>query len=195
MQEKYPDIKISNVRGAVVELSRNISGGTVNSGFNIIESFSKAEIKQSMDPFCLSAVKPASHPPEKSIFWDDRLGGWVGPWIMGATNAANVCHTYGLLGGQWGPHFRYHEYICHTSWLRAQVMTISLTVLSFCALFAPFRWLVRKVLPAGTGPSEEALRNSKFCMKIVAESEDNKSGSITISSDTDVGYVLAGMPL
>ena len=59
----------------------------------------------------------------------------------------------------------------------------------------PFRWLLKKVLPsAGEGPTEDALNNGAFTMKIIAETDEGepKTGSITISSTQDVAYLLTG---
>jgi short subunit dehydrogenase-like uncharacterized protein len=127
--------------------------------------------------------------------YDERLGGWIGPWVMGETNAAVVCRTYGLLDGRWGDTFSYNEHYNYGGWFTSHAMRFALRVGGACLTLAPFRWLFKKVLPsAGEGPTEEALKNGAFTMKIIAETDEGepKTGSITISSTQDAAYLLTG---
>ena len=60
-------------------------------------------------------------------------------------------------------------------------------------MLPPVRWLARKFAPnSGEGPDEEAMKNGKFTMKIVADTDSGETGSITMSANCDVGYLLTG---
>ena len=197
MQEKYgEDVKIKNVRSVVMELAGGISGGTIASALNIIESFSLKDIVASQKAFGLSPIgKPPNYRKQPSIVHDTRFGGWLGPWLMSNVNAAAVCRTYGLLQGKWGDKFSYKEYMAWGSWLKTYMMTMGLNIGLTSLAFSPVRWLVRKFVPAaGEGPSEEALVNGKFEMKIIAETDEiePRSGSITVHCDGDPAYFRTG---
>lgn len=198
MQNKYgEDVKIKNVRAVITELKGEFSGGSIATSFTIGEIFSVKEIMASFRPFSLSPIgRPPKFTDQKSILYDERIGGWIGPWVMGNANAAVVCRTYGLLGGKWGEKFSYKEYYNYNTWMKAYVYQIAMGLIRTCLKIPPIRWLFRKFAPTpGEGPSEETLNNGKFRMNIIAETDEKepKIGSIVVSSDRDIGYLLTGM--
>jgi hypothetical protein len=148
-------------------------------------------------PFGLSPIGPPPHSiKQSSVLFDERLGGWLGPWLMGATNQAVVGRTYGLLGGSWGNKFSYKEYMNYGNWYKSYGGMIGISAGGAWLSVSPFRWLSRKFVPvSGSGPTKEALDNAKFRLKIVADTDEEKprSGSITISGDHDPAYLLTGM--
>ena len=185
--------KVENVRCAVMEIKGGISGGSVSSALNLIEMFPAKELLDTYKTFALSPISPSRGIAQPSVVYDDRLGGWLGPWPMSYTNAAIVCRTYGLFGGRWGDKFSYREYMNWGSWLYARGAQIGLGMMGPLLMIPPLRWLARKFAPnSGEGPDEEALKNGKFTMKIVADTETGKTGSITISSNCDAAYLLTG---
>ena len=176
-----------------MEVKGGLSGGSVSSALNLIEAFPAKELVDSYKPFALSPSRPAKRIAQPQVVYDDRFGGWLGPWPMGATNAAVVCRTYGLLGGRWGDKFSYKEYMYWGSWLYARAAQFGLVVLAPLLMIPPVRWLARKFAPSsGDGPDEDTMKNGKFTMKIIAKAEGGETGSITISSNTDAAYLLTG---
>ena len=195
LQNKYGPVKIKNVRSAVTELKGGISGGSIATSLCLIETFPIKDLIAVHKPFGLSPKKPANYSRQNPILYDERLGGWIGPWLMGATNAAVVCRTYGLLDGRWGDKFSYNEYYNYRGWFTAHAMRVALRVGGACLTLPPFRWLLKKVLPSpGEGPTEDALNTGAFTMKIIAETDeaDPKTGTVTISSTQDAAYLLTG---
>src|SRR5438046_915215 len=139
LQNKYGPVKIKNVRSAVMELKGGISGGSIASSLQLLETFPVKELIATYRPFGLSPKKPATFSDRTSVLYDERLGGWIGPWLMGETNAAVVCRTYGLLDGRWGDKFAYNEYFNYRGWFTSQAFRVALRVGGACLTFPPFR--------------------------------------------------------
>ena len=194
LQVKY-GTKITNVRSAVIELKSGFSGGSSLTFLNLFETFSARELVEAYKPFALSPIgRPPKGIAQPTIVYDKLLGGWLGPWLMGATNSAIVGRTYGLSGGKWGDKFSYREYLTWGGWLYCRAAQIGMTCLGVLLMLSPFRWLATKLAPnSGEGPDEETMKNGKFLMKIVADTENGHTGSITISADSDPGYFLTGI--
>jgi hypothetical protein len=156
------------------------------------------DLYASMKPFGLSPIKPRQITRAKEVVFDSRLGGWIGPWLMGNVNAATVCRTYGLLQGKWGEHFSYKEYLAYGGWWRTMAISIGLKVFSVLLAVAPVRWLLKKVLRgSGEGPSHETMVNGRLVMKIIAETDEDspRTGTMTISAEADPAYLLTGLTL
>jgi len=193
LQKKYGTVNM--VRSSVMEVKGELSGGSVSTALNLIEIFSAKELLAAYKAFALSPTgRPQNGVPQPPVVYDERLGGWLGPWLMSETNAAVVCRTYGLLGGIWGDKFSYREYLTWGSWLYSRGAQIGLGSMSALLMFPPIRWLARKFAPgSGEGPDEEAMKNGKFTMKIVADTDTGGTGSITIFSNCDAAYLLTGI--
>jgi len=194
LQKKYGTV--NTVRSSVMEIKGGISGGSISSVLDLFETFATNELLAAYKAFAFSPIgRPPNRVPQPSVVFDERLGGWLGPWLMSGTNAAVVCRTYGLLGGRWGDKFCYREYLTWGSWLYSRVAQIGLGSMSALLMFSPVRWFVRKFVPDSGGPDEETMKNGKFTMKIVADTDTGETGSITISSNCDAAYFLTGTKL
>ena len=180
-----------------MEFKGGLSGGSIATILALLETVPVKDIVDSYKPFALSPIGARRMSADQgSVLYDERLGGWIGPWLMGDTNVAVVCRTYGLLGGVWGEKFAYKEYFNYGGWFRSHAFRIALRTGAACLTLPPFRWLLKKVAPgAGEGPTEELLKTGSFIMKIVAETdeEEPKTGTITISTKQDVAYLLTGI--
>lgn len=195
LQNKYGPVKIKNVTSAITELKGGVSGGSIATSLCLMETFPIKDLIAAYKPFGLSPKKPANYSRQNPVLYDERLGGWIGPWLMSETNAAVVCRTYGLLDGMWGDKFSYNEYFNYRGWFTTQAMRIALRVGGACLSLPPFRWFLKKVLPgAGEGPTEDVLNSGKFTMKIIAETDEAepKTGTIVLSSTQDIAYLLTG---
>jgi len=182
-----------------MEVKGTFSGGSIATSLNLIETYPVKELVASYNRFVLSPIgPPANSIVQNSVLFDERLGGWLGPWFMSNTNSAVVDRTYGLLGGKWGDKFSYKEYATYGSWLISHSARLGLAILPLFLTLPFFRWLLRKIAPAaGEGPTEEAMDTGKFTMKIVADTDEDtpKSGSITVSTNKDAGYLLTGITI
>lgn len=179
-----------------MEISSGVSGGTIATALNVIETFSFKDLKDTYKPFGISPITPPNFVKQSDVLHDDRLGGWIGPWIMSNTNAAVVSRTYGLLGGQWGDKFTYGEYYNWGSWLKCYGTMALTRIVSVGLILPPVRWLVKMFVPvSGDGPSEGTMRNGSVTMKIVAETDEEvpRSASVTVTGDGDPAYLLTCM--
>jgi len=195
MQQKYPSASIQSVRCCATDIVVGISGGSIASAINLAEHYPLRDLSAALKPFGLSPIKPRQSVRAKDILHDDRLGGWIGPWLMSPVNAATVCRTYGLLQGKWGDRFSYREYMTYGSWWKAKAMSIALKLAGVMLAIPPVRWILRKYARAsGKGPSQEEMENGRLVMKILAETDDEppRTGSITVSADADPAYLLTG---
>ena len=198
MQKKYGETtEIKTVRSAVMDIKGGISAGSITTTLNTLETFPVKYLIESYRPFGLSPIRPSGRSvKQKSVLFDQRLGGWIGPWFMSTTNAAVVFRTYGLLGGKWGTKFFYKEYLNYGSWIKSQMVRLMLRICLLALTLPLFRWVVRKFAPgSGQGPTEEAMNNGKFTMKIIAETDEEtpREGSVILSTNQDAAYLLTGI--
>jgi len=163
----------------------------------MVEIYPFKSIDSAMRPFGLSPIGPPANPtPQPTFVHDERLGGWIGPWLMSRANEAVVGRTYGLLNGTWGDKFVYREYKAYGSWLMCHVNALGLKLFGICLATPPLRWLLKRFGPApGTGPTHETLQNGKYTLKILGETDEPepKVGMITVSTERDIGYLLSGI--
>lgn len=62
------------------------------------------------DPFLLAGgFRGPQQPRPTQAKFDDRLGMWAAPWVMGPINAANLHRSNALQGQAWGQGFTYDE--------------------------------------------------------------------------------------
>lgn len=196
MREKYGEkTTFSTVRSGVTELVAWLSGGSAASSLYMAKNVPLREAAEAYKPFSLSPIgRPSEYTRPHSIVYDSRLGGWLGPWVMGATNTIVVGRTYGLLDGLWGPKFNYKEYRSYGSWWKAYMWNLGLKLMPLFLFFPPTRWVAEKILPAsGEGPTEQELKSGRFRMEIIAETDDSAhTGRIKIETFADVGYLKSG---
>jgi hypothetical protein len=162
---------------------------------NLFDTFSLKYLAESFKPFSLSPIGRPTHFTRQPKIIYERSGGWLGPWLMGSTNAQIVGRTYGLLNGSWGDKFSYKEYRRYESWFRSYAWAFGLAILGPVFMIPPFRWLMRFFNRPGEGPTDEMLDNSYFRIKIsaVTDEEIPREGSIIVHGDKDPAYLLTGI--
>ena len=197
MRDKYGEkTKFRTVRSAVTVLLASFSGGSAASSIYMAKNVPLKVAAKVYKPFAFSPIGPPSeYTRPSSMLYDERLGGWLAPWVMGATNTVVVGRTYGLLDGLWGPKFNYKEYRSYGSWWKAYLYNLGLKLLPLFLFFPPTRWLAEMIMPSsGDGPTEHELKNGRFTMEIIAETDesDPHTGRIKIEAFADIGYLKSG---
>lgn len=134
----------------------------------------------------------AANPDLDRAVWDDELGVWVAPFVMGPINTRVVRRTAALLeaaGEGYGPAFRYSEGQRASSRVQAGAMSGGLRFVAWALGSSAVRRVVAKVVPApGQGPNEAALDGGFFRLSLVGTATDGTTKVLgTFSSQGDPG--------
>ncbi|KAE9573764.1 hypothetical protein CGMCC3_g10186 [Colletotrichum fructicola] len=146
------------------------SGGTLNGLVTSVSSYGLRNILKAGKPWALSPIRPArpqadeSRNVSKDIIERLKLG-TLGFGMTGTHDQAIVQRTWGLLqqaehsgltSTSYGPNFDFRSVQQYPSvvhgwafWLLVWVMTI------FPAILPPVKWLIKLLVPPGSGPSEQ----------------------------------------
>jgi short subunit dehydrogenase-like uncharacterized protein len=183
------------------------SGGTIDSlRISVDEAKRDKDSRRLMvDPYALSpdrAAEPDLGPerdPAKPLR-DERLGGWLAPFVMGTVNTRVVRRSNALQGHAYGRKLRYRELMRTGSGPKGAAMAagISGTLGGLVAGFAlpGTRQLLDKVLPSpGEGPSEEAREKGFFHIDIHTTTSGGQRLRCEIRADGDPGYKATAVML
>ncbi len=181
---------------AYFQMAGGVNGGTLATAFNLYES---GQAKQGRDPFLLNP--PGEHSPEErrcnqdpaSAHYDQDLGAWVAPFVMGPINTRVVRRSNALFE-QWqapyGPNFTYQEYMKFDGalgWLPATGVSTG-GALFEVALASPLRPLLKSILPApGQGPTEKTMNGGWFRCELLGLAEDGRKVRGVIKDQGDPG--------
>ena len=182
----------------VMKAKGGASGGTVASLIAMVkEASGNAELRRELkNPYSLC---PPDHPytvrqPNVGVEYDERIGGWVGPFIMAAINTRIVHRSNALSGNRYGTSFRYEEATATgrggKGKRRARLTRLSLKALMMGLAIAPVRWAMNKLfLPSpGEGPSPEAQRKGHFDLLFLGTAPDGTTLRARVTGDKDPGY-------
>ncbi len=181
------------------------SGGTVASMFAVMDAAKKSRdvrrlllAPHGLDPQRGKAPRDPFEDDQRTVRFDNDIGGWTAPFVMASINARIVRRSHALLkeggGDGYGPRFRYHEAMSFRrgpkGLMRASLVTAGIGGLFAAAAFGPARRLLeRTVLPApGAGPSRESIESGFFEMHVVAKTESGKRLRGRVAGTSDPGY-------
>ena len=185
----------AEVRGRFA-IRGGVNGGSLASALNMYEDADGMAALR--DPVVLNpealrteALRAANPDLDRPV-WDDDLGVWVAPFIMGPINTRVVRRTAALLeaaGEGYGPAFRYSEGQQASSRVQASAMSGGLRFATWALGSSAVRRVVAKVVPApGQGPSEAVLDGGFFRLVLVGTATDGTTKVRgTFSSPGDPG--------
>jgi len=183
------------------------SGGTIAS---LKEQFEAVKASDELrriveDPYALSPDRAAE--PDlgderdlRGVERGDDVDGWVGPFVMASANTRVVRRSNALLGGAYGPRFRYREVMGFgsgpTAPVKAGALAAGLGVFQAALGFGPARGLLDRVLPdPGEGPSDEARRKGFFRIEIHARTTAGPRYVCRVAAQGDPGYAATAVML
>ena len=184
----------------VKRLRGGASGGTIDSLRTAVDTVKKdpASRRVLLDPYSLSpdrAAEPDLGPERDPVkpLRDDRLGGWLAPFVMGTVNTRVVRRSNALQGHAYGRRFRYRELMLTGPGLAgvAKAAGVSGTLAGAFAGFATpgIRQLLDRVLPdPGEGPSETAQERGFFNIDIHTTTSSGDRLRCEIRVKGDPGY-------
>jgi short subunit dehydrogenase-like uncharacterized protein len=181
------------------------SGGTVASGLGLIEAAkSDREIRKllldphGLDPRRGVAPRDPFEDDQRTVVFDEKIGGWTAPFVMASINTRVVRRSHALLqeedGHGYGERFRYNEAMGFSAgpkgFVRASLTTAATGALFAAAAVPALRTLLEKtVLPEpGQGPTRAQIESGFFEMSIIARTESGRRLRGTIRGTRDPGY-------
>jgi short subunit dehydrogenase-like uncharacterized protein len=173
------------------------NGGTIASDVHRRES---GGIEAGRDPFLLDPADGHSREEiernrdPQDVRFDEAIGAWVGPFVMGPINTRVVRRSAALYAGWregYGRQFRYQEYTKYGAPLaHAKAALVSGLMSGFdSAMSRPaLRGLLKKVLPKpGAGPSEKTMANGWFVTELIAVDAGGRRARAEIAFRGDPG--------
>jgi short subunit dehydrogenase-like uncharacterized protein len=182
---------------AYFRMMGGFNGGTIASDIHRRDS---GDIGIGDDPFLLdpadghSSEEVARSRDPQGIHFDQAIGAWVGPFVMGPINTRVVRRSaalYAAWGEPYGPRFGYQEYTRYGGSLaRAKAALVTGLMRSYDrAMSQPaLRALLAKLLPQpGSGPSEATMAGGWFVTELLARAADGREARVRIAFDGDPG--------
>ena len=181
------------------------SGGTVASLKGQVDDMKKdgAARKIIGDPYALSPDRTADPKGEdegdlRGVARDEKLGGWIGPFIMAGYNTRIVRRSNALKGWAYGKGFRYREVMGlgggPVAPVKAAALAGGLGALAAGLAIPPTRKVLDKALPdPGEGPSEEARNTGFFTIDIHTRTSSGARYVAKVAAKGDPGYAATAM--
>ncbi|MCU0764773.1 MAG: saccharopine dehydrogenase NADP-binding domain-containing protein [Burkholderiaceae bacterium] len=182
---------------AYFRMMGGFNGGTIASDMHRRDS---GGIEIGRDPFLLDPDD--GHPGEEierhrdpqGIRFDEAIGAWVGPFVMGPINTRVVRRSaalYAAWGEPYGPHFRYQEYTRYGGSLahaKAALVTGLMSGYDRAMSQPALRALLKNLLPKpGSGPSEATMAGGWFVTEVLAHAADGRAARVRIAFAGDPG--------
>ncbi|KAL2797538.1 hypothetical protein BJX66DRAFT_86060 [Aspergillus keveii] len=171
------------VTGAIYDFkSSGASGGTLSTILMCIENFSKAHLLASTKPFSLAASTPTANIPPEPIM--ARVLGVrsirdLGTLTKSPTDFCDITTVHRsstLMREFYGPRFYFRQFLRVRNTLVGILFRFAFLFGTSFLLFAPVRWLVKKVIYApGSGPTEESGRHDRCEYRAIATPDQNTS--------------------
>jgi short subunit dehydrogenase-like uncharacterized protein len=184
-----------------------VSGGTIASMKGMLDEArrDREAMRLLTDPYALSPDRAAEPDLGRQLdmrapFRDERLGGWMAPFVMAAVNTRVVRRSNALLGHAYGRELRYSEVMAMGDGLggraRALGLTAGLGAFTGGMAFPPTRWALDRVLPdPGEGPSEEARRKGFFKIEVHGWTASGAHYVARCEAQGDPGYAATAVML
>lgn len=182
---------------AYFQMMGGFNGGTLASNAHRYEA---AEVEAGRDPFLLnprarhSAADLMRNQDPRDPRFDEAIGTWVAPFIMGPINTRVVRRSAALQAAwktPYGPGFRYQEYTkCSPPLAAAKAAALAVALRGFDAAMAraPARALIGRAVPKpGEGPSERAMVRGWFRTELIGSTADGRSARVRIAYRGDPG--------
>ena len=182
---------------AYFRMAGGFNGGTLATNAH---RHASGEVELGRHPFLLNP--PGRHSPAQLVSnqdprdprYDDAIGTWVAPFIMGSINTRVVRRSAALnaaWGEPYGPRFRYQEFAAVDPPLAAtKAVALAAGLRSFerAMEYRPVRSLLGRVLPKpGQGPSEQSMASGWFSTDLVGRTADGRSARARIAYAGDPG--------
>lgn len=188
-----------NVSLLVKALRGGASGGTIASLLNALEETKRDRsiARIMVDPYSLNPEGLRNGPDgrdQSGVRFNQELGVWTMPFVMGAINMRIVRRSNALLDFEYGKEFSYNEATITGSgiggWMKSALGTAGLGGFMLASSIELTRnHLVRRFLPKpGEGPDAQERENGFFNLILVGKTEAGERIQVRVKGDRDPGY-------
>lgn len=190
----------NHVKFRVVASKGGASGGTIDSGVNMMEEARDDPqiLELNADPY---ALNPLNMPrgldglDQTSAEQDPDFRQWTAPFVMASINTRVVRRSNALMNYAYGHDFRYDEAVLTgtgaAGFAKAAALAAGTAMMMGAMAIGPIRNLVLPLLPKpGEGPSKETRENGYFEIALLGLNPNDPEGNVraTIKGDRDPGY-------
>ncbi|KZV96731.1 saccharopine dehydrogenase [Exidia glandulosa HHB12029] len=182
------------------------SGGTLETMAVALSSVPRDVLSDSMQPYALSPVKGTDSPVHRALYrMRDASFSWGSFFIMSPANRAIVHRSWGMFelqaqlfrgpSASYGAKFQYDEFLAASNPLSALLSSITIAIAGLFILLPPVRWMIKKAIPPGSGPSEKAMNKGHIKATNVTELSDDTSirARTDFVGKGDPGYLLTSV--
>lgn len=176
---------------------------TVKGGFNggtiatMLNKFVTEEFKKMNNPALLAGnTEQKIRKPdfEKFFGFDQRVGRWSAPFIMGAINSKIVYASAASMREHYRPYAKTISYSEHSmlgKWYNPLPFILVTLLLISITKLGPYSWfrnLIRKIMPdPGEGPSEKQIEQGFFKLKAFANDSEGRQEMLSMYYPGDAG--------
>ena len=188
----------------VTGMKGGASGGTLASMKGQIDEVtaSKAARRKFGDAYALAdppaGADPKAEGDRRGVTRDEKLGQWVGPFVMATYNTRIVRRSNALQDFAYGTGFRYQEVMGVGNGplapAKGAALAGGLVALAGGLALKPTRMLLDRVLPdPGEGPGEEARRKGFFKLEVHTTTSSGARYVANVSMQGDPGYAATSV--
>ena len=183
----------------VKALRGGASGGTIASALNALEEGKRdrSVARIMADPYSLNP-EGLRHGPDgrdqTGVGFNDELGVWTMPFVMGMINMRIVRRSNALLDFRYGKEFMYDEATITGSgpggWIKSALGTAGLGGFMLASSVELTRkHIVTRLLPKpGEGPGKEAREKGFFNLILIGTTQAGERVQVRVKGDRDPGY-------
>jgi short subunit dehydrogenase-like uncharacterized protein len=154
------------------------------------------------DPWALAATpgRPSTWDTDPRAVFKDRLTGrWLAPAMGGPFNSRLVRRSDSLTPGGYGEDFRYREGVgvgtSPVAYPKAVAVELGLSLMKFLLTSRSARPVMTRLLPPGSGPSDELQRNGRFRVAVHTRTSTGARYVATVAAQADPGYSATSIML
>jgi short subunit dehydrogenase-like uncharacterized protein len=189
-KEKYKE-ETKMIHFTDIDSMGTISGGTIHSLAGEM-ALPRSE-RKNLGEFCLTTM-PGSPHSNGMTYYNPFTEKYEAYYFMSGINCPAVRRTNSLLGMAYGQGFVYSEGKHAGNYLVAVLISgFIYTFFGILMYFPPARWLLKKVVPQGSGPSRETTFKGRVKAALYGESVSGKRAMVDISAKRDPGYGLTSI--
>ena len=189
-------VTLTGVTALYGAMRGGVSGGTVASMLGLVETAThdRAARRVLGDPYALTGGRRGTDRDRLAPGYYAPAGLPTAPFVMAAINSRVVRRSRLLLDDAPVETFRYDERMSVPASpggaVAALAVSAGLAALPLLAAWPTARALLRKRVPAGTGPSPEAQARGKFALRLFGETSTGVAVRAEVRcDDADPGYL------
>eukprot|EP01100_Stratorugosa_tubuloviscum_P003006 TRINITY_DN170_c1_g2_i1.p1 TRINITY_DN170_c1_g2~~TRINITY_DN170_c1_g2_i1.p1 ORF type:complete len:415 (-),score=174.29 TRINITY_DN170_c1_g2_i1:82-1326(-) len=197
IKSKY-NTQCTEVKYFLAKTKGGISGGTIESLFNLLESGNKNASKL-RDPYFLNdkSQNRVNLPKQTEIIlpkYDKDVKSWLAPFVMGPVNTRVVRRSNSITNNSYSEQFLYSEAIAAKNIFMAFIISFGMIIFFILIAIKFTRPIVRRLLPKpGSGPTKKQRDTGLFKIKLYAKTARLANGNTktirgTVKGVKDPGY-------